>query len=353
MKNLTSIILLIIIAAFTFKGKNTDIHIIATKGKFPILTTDKFGKTHLVYGDGENIYYAELLSNSLEQSKSVLVDKLTGLALGAKRSPQIACSDDYIVITATTKEGNVFSYNMNRKSGEWSKKIQVNDVADVAKEGFTAVSGTETSTFYAVWLDLREDHKNKIYGTKSTDGGKSWSKNYLVYRSPDSTVCECCKPSIVADKNQVYVMFRNWLNGSRDMYVAHSIDGAISFPDVQKMGKGTWKLNACPMDGGGIAMNKKGKLITVWRRENAIYTNEIGKEEQEIAKGVNCSIAITSNGSFFVYENDGKVFLKKPNGNILEIGNGKYPKIASMGADIFCCWQNDGAILGEIINGTK
>ena len=38
--------------------------------------------------------------------------------------------------------------------------------------------------------------KGKIYLSSSEDGGKSWSKSRLVYRSPEGSVCECCKPSI-------------------------------------------------------------------------------------------------------------------------------------------------------------
>ena len=40
-------------------------------------------------------------------------------------------------------------------------------------------------------------------------------KRNLSGASPDTTVCECCKPSVVIEGNNVYVMFRNWLNGNR------------------------------------------------------------------------------------------------------------------------------------------
>ncbi|MEJ7682118.1 MAG: sialidase family protein [Segetibacter sp.] len=101
------------------------------------------------------------------------------------------------------------------------------------------------------WL-LKSPKGQNVYGAKSVDGGKTWSKNILVYESPDSTVCECCKPSVTMKGNNVYVMFRNWLNGSRDLYVIKSSDGGKSFAQAQKLGKGSWKLNGCPMDGGGL-----------------------------------------------------------------------------------------------------
>ncbi len=47
------------------------------------------------------------------------------------------------------------------------------------------------------WLDLREKG-TVLYASKSMDHGETWSKNILVYRSPDGSICECCHPSIIA-----------------------------------------------------------------------------------------------------------------------------------------------------------
>lgn len=46
-------------------------------------------------------------------------------------------------------------------------------------------------------------------------------------------------------------MWRNVLDGSRDFYVLHA-DAAHRFGTPHKVGDGTWKINACPMDGGGL-----------------------------------------------------------------------------------------------------
>ena len=71
----------------------------------------------------------------------------------------------------------------------------MNDPDTTAKEGLMALSADKENVF-AVWLDLRGNKRNKIYGAKSIDGGKTWSKNIMIYTSPDTTVCECCKPSV-------------------------------------------------------------------------------------------------------------------------------------------------------------
>jgi hypothetical protein len=102
----------------------------------------------------------------------------------------------------------------------------------------------------------------------------TWSKNLMIYESPAGTICECCHPSAAIDsEGQVLVMWRNWLAGSRDMYLVRSRDG-LTFSKPEKLGSGTWKLNACPMDGGGLAASQErlsphGAAITrsSWRAQ--------------------------------------------------------------------------------------
>src|SRR6185436_15020500 len=131
-------------------------------------------------------------------------------------------------------------------AGNWTAGTRVNDIDTIAKENLMALGG-QAKNLFAVWLDLRDGH-NKLFGSSSRDGGKSWEKNVLVYASPDTTVCECCKPAVLVANGSVHVMFRNRLNGNRDLYLINSTDGGMSFTNLQKLGNESWKLDGCPMD---------------------------------------------------------------------------------------------------------
>ena len=50
-------------------------------------------------------------------------------------------------------------------------------------------------SLYATWLDTPGKGK-RLMGARSDDGGATWSKNLIIYQSPDGTVCECCHPSV-------------------------------------------------------------------------------------------------------------------------------------------------------------
>ncbi len=201
---------------------------------------------------------------------------------------------------------------------------------------------------FAVWLDLRDGH-NKIYGAGSSDGGKTWSKNIMVYASPDKTVCECCKPSVVMNGNQVYVMFRNWLNGNRDMYLTRSLNGGRGFTKVEKLGLASWTLNGCPMDGGGLALNN-GNPVTLWNRSGVIYVCEPGKEERALGKGRGCTLKIMNQKNVYAWLQDGEVVLMNTQGKKTVLGKGSKPVLEQVSdKQLICVWEKEKQIHASVL----
>ena len=320
--------------------KNSD-NVIA-HGQMPNLTKDNSNQIHLVYGSGDSILYSLSDDHGNTFSKPSLISILTGLAASHMRGPQIAATSNGLVVTACTNSGNIFSYTSDGDGG-WTPGSRVNDVDTVAKENLMAL-GADGNNAFAVWLDLRDGH-NKLFGARSTDGGKTWSKNNIVYSSPDSTVCECCKPSVMVKGEDVYVMFRNWLNGNRDLYLINSSNAGVSFGQAQKLGNGSWPLNGCPMDGGGLALNKNGKPETVWNREGIIYACQPEKEEKKLGEGKNCTMESVNGKNVYAWVEDGNVILMKPQGMKKNLGKGQLPVLKAINKEhILCVWEKDKQI---------
>ncbi|HWJ28833.1 MAG TPA: sialidase family protein, partial [Flavisolibacter sp.] len=279
-----SIILLCSVAFAACQSNTAGNHAdqVIANGQMPDIVNDGAAKFHLVYGTGDSIMYAHSEDNGLSFSTPSLVMALKKLAASHSRGPQVAATSTGLVITACTNEGNIFSF-VKEGTADWTEGGRVNDQDTVAKENLMAL-GADGSTAFAVWLDLRSGH-NQIFGARSTDGGKTWSRNQLIYSSPDTTVCQCCKPSVAVKGDHVAVMFRNWLNGNRDLYLIQSADGGLSFGSAQKLGKGSWALNGCPMDGGGLTIAENGAVNTVWNRKGVIYSAQPLMEERELGTG--------------------------------------------------------------------
>lgn len=336
------LILTIVLVSFSCHNNDNKNDEAIAAGQMPDLSKDNSDNVHLVYGSGDSILYIYSTDNGKSFSSPSLIALLPELAASHMRGPQIAATSNGLVVTACNKTGDLFSFT-KEQSGSWSQTARVNDVDTIAKENLMALSA-DGSTAFAVWLDLRDGH-NRIYGAKSTNGGKSWSKNRLVYASPDTTVCECCKPSVAVKGDNVYVMFRNWLNGNRDLYLIQSADGGNTFGQAQKLGNGSWALNGCPMDGGGLAINGNGNPETVWNRKGVIYACEPGKEERKLGEGKNCAMESVNGKNMYAWVENGNVVVMNPQGMKRNLGKGQLPILKAVNnKQVLCVWERDQQI---------
>lgn len=336
------LIFIVVLVSFSCRNNDDENHDTIASGQMPNLSKDYSGNVHLVYGSGDSILYSYSSNNGKSFSSPSLIAIVPALAASHMRGPQIATTSNGLVITACNNMGNIFSFTKDQ-SGSWSQATRVNDVDTIAKENLMALSA-DGNTAFAVWLDLRDGH-NKIYGARSTDGGKSWSKNMLVYASPDTTVCECCKPSVAVKGKDVFVMFRNWLNGNRDLYLIQSTDGGNTFGQAQKLGNGSWALNGCPMDGGGLVISKNGNVETVWNRKGTIYACEPGKEEKKLGEGKNCTMESVNGKNIYAWVEGGNIIVLKPQGMKKNLGKGQLPVLKAVNNEhILCVWENDKQI---------
>lgn len=335
---------LLILSLLSWKKKDPNVATsIIARGQMPNVINDKSGNLHLVYGNGDSILYCISTDGGHNFSKPSLVATVNNLMLAYSRGPQIAATDAGITVIASNTAGDIFSF-AKISSERWSSPSRVNDVDTIAKEGLMALSG-DKNLLYAVWLDLRGNRRNKIAGASSTDGGKTWSKNKLIYSSPDSTVCECCKPSVYVKNNTVKVMFRNWLQGNRDLYLIQSSDNGASFGQAVKLGNDSWALNGCPMDGGGLFVTDDSKTQTVWRRKSTIYAEEPGKPEKAIGEGKSCTLTAVANNLTYAWVDKGEITCMLPGGSKISLGKGGFPVLKpANNKAAFCVWEDNKQI---------
>jgi len=162
--------------------------------------------------------------------------------------------------------------------------------------------------------------KAKLFAALSPDGGITWGADFLIYASPSGSICECCKPSVVADGNgSVAVLFRNDLKGNRDMYLTRSNDAGVSFGTAEKQGTESWPLKGCPMDGGAVAIDAAGNVQVIWQRMGVVYTSNAQESESERAEGKNGRVVATSEGLFFAWLEGDSVMLQTPGSASAEV----------------------------------
>ena len=227
----------------------------------------------MTFGVGDEVYYCKTEAD--DKPTPQVAFRVANMSLGMRRGPRIAHAGDAVVITAIGgpqgkgRDGDVLAYRSLDAGKSWLGPVKVNDIEASAREGLHAMTVSNDGTLWCVWLDLRAKG-TQLFASKSIDQGATWSKNQLVYRSPDGSICECCHPSVIADRGSVHVLFRNSLQGNRDMYLVSSEDHGATFGSAVRLGESRWQLNACPMDGGMLAMDKDYQISTVWRRDRTL-----------------------------------------------------------------------------------
>lgn len=303
----------------------------------------------LSYGAGTTIYFTRSTDGGKSFAPPVKVAEARRLAIGSHRGPRIAIAGRTLVITAIAGEsqpGDLYAWRSSDNGRTWSTGVRVNDLGNSAREGLHATAAASDGTVWAVWLDLRAEG-TQLFGALSKDGGATWAANQKIYASPSGSICECCHPTAhIGPQGELYAMWRNWLDGSRDMYVAASKDGRSW--QTQRLGQGSWPLNACPMDGGGLAVDKRSVIHSAWRRGNAVYVTSAGGPEVRIGAGKNPAIAIGSDGPYFIWTEGANVKVIKPGSKQpVILGAGAFPVLAGAAANVYAAWEHEGAIAVE------
>lgn len=314
-----------------FEGKD------ASTPKQPQACVSSEGVVYVTFGVGDQVYCCQISGEKCTEPQVAF--RVPNMSLGLRRGPRIAHSGTSITITAIGgaqgkgRDGDIMAYRSFDNGKSWLGPVKVNDVDGSGREGLHAMTSGRGGVLWCVWLDLREKG-TKLYASKSTDHGATWSKNVLVYRSPEGSICECCHPSILATDDAVHVLYRNSLKGDRDMYLITSRDQGATFGEAVRLGSTNWQLNACPMDGGMLAMSERGELMTIWRRDKSVLSAGAKPgSETFVGTGEQPWVAGSTEGFFAIWTNkrEGDLLLLRPGSSQTEklSGGSSFPVVVS------------------------
>jgi hypothetical protein len=134
------------------------------------------------------------------------------------------------------------------------------------------------------------------------------------------------------------------LGGARDLYLLSAAAGKQSFGEAQKLGQGTWMLNACPMDGGGIA-HSGGVAITAWRRDREIYLATPGKPETRLGEGQDVALAVSGGRPYALWIQSSQLISWVDGKTATLAPKAAMPALAVLpGGGVLAAWEHDGGI---------
>lgn len=292
------------------------------KGSQPRIVSDGAKRVAVIFGRPGEIVIATSADGGATFGPTRILSPARGMPLGMRRGPRAAMSAKTMVVTAIAGEkgngqdGDLWAWTSSDDGKTWKRSRKpLNTVSGSAREGLHGLGSNRAGMVACVWLDLRNAPKNRsgaeVWMSLSKDGGMTWEKDRIVYRQEGGSVCECCHPSLVIDDaNIIYVMFRNSKDGARDMYLTSSRDDGKTFDEPKKLGRGTWPLNACPMDGGDFTLDAKGNVQTAWMRNGKVFSAVPDSGEKELGKGRQPVVVVTSKGAWTAWT-DGNTLMGK------------------------------------------
>ena len=352
MKSLNFLLMLTVAACSFGLSQGSPVEIVPPElrgASQPQVAVSPKDEVYVAFGRNGSFYCAAALDGGKTFGRPVLVGSLEKPALGRRRGPRVAAGSHGVVISAISHaDGNLVSWHSVDRGKTWSAARRINSTTNSAREGLHAMTGDGREKVYAAWLDLRNG-KTELWGAASQDGGSTWGENRLIYKSPGGSICECCHPSLAVDgRGRVWAMWRNSLDGARDMYASVSDDGGKSFSEARKLGSGTWTLKACPMDGGQMAFDAEGRLLTVWRRDKAILAANGMDERLLSAQGLQPVIGVGGGAVFRLWQQGKQLMLKKDSDEpVVFARDAEFASIASASASAtpVVVWESniDGA----------
>lgn len=137
----------------------------------------------------------------------------------------------------------------------------VNPTASETDQSHADLAADAQGRFHLVWLDDRDENGYQgVRYARSIDAGRHWEQAQTI----DDSSCSCCwNRMTVTPDGQLNVLYRDM--EPRDMALAQSNDGGLSWQRTSTVGEFNWIFDGCPHNGGGLAISGDRSLHSlVW-----------------------------------------------------------------------------------------
>jgi hypothetical protein len=145
----------------------------------------------------------------------------------------------------------------------WSKPVSITDEPAFARRhNFHGLHTAADGSIYVSWIDDREG-KAAPFITRSSDGGVTWEPNRRV---GTGEACPCCRTALATGSDgTLFVAWRAVFPGNiRDIVVARSSDHGFTWSDPVRVHTDDWTYPGCPHAGPSIQVDAANHLHVTW-----------------------------------------------------------------------------------------
>ena len=223
--------------------------------------------THAKVANGGQLYFHRRQGQGWSAAKPIRDtnwgDFGTGGSLAIDSSGNLYCA------WIDEREGNpdVYVSSSNDAGKTWRTNIRVNDDQSGQEQGYCSLLASPRGTLYALWDDNRNPGTLfDIYCASSSDGGKTWSRNVKV--NDDSSHTWQRFPCVVLDQNgNLSVAWQDFRekgvhhDAIANVYFARSTDGGKSWSRNIRISHAKTGHNMLPK----LVLDRDGSLYCAWQ----------------------------------------------------------------------------------------
>ncbi|ATG92077.1 hypothetical protein MKLM6_3899 [Methylomonas koyamae] len=239
---------------------------------------DHNGKLWIVWVQQQHIYLQASDDAGRHFSAPVMVNaEAEAVAAHGEYRPKIKIGPEgniYLTWTQSLEKRHTGHIRFSRSTDggkSFSRPVTVNDNLDVISHRFDALAVGKNGEVFIAWLDARD--KEKAKAAKQEFNGTAvyyaWSGDGGESFHPNRIVaphsCECCRLGVEIDQNNLpVVMWRHVYDGNiRDHALSRFRDWNTPGP-AQRVSSENWQIDACPHHGPGLSIADDGRVHGVW-----------------------------------------------------------------------------------------
>ena len=153
------------------------------------------GCIHVAFGTPNAIYVSTSTDDAKTFEHPVRIAEVGRLALGMRRGPRIAVSDDWVVVTAIAgeegggRDGDLLCWRFRDDRTGVGPAVRLNPKPGAAREGLHAMASGPDDELCCVWIDLDGDSP-RICCAVSRNSGETWGPPVVVQQD-GGAICAC------------------------------------------------------------------------------------------------------------------------------------------------------------------
>jgi hypothetical protein len=166
--------------------------------------------------------------------------------------PGFAATGDHVYVVFEVYGDAIYMVHSSDGGATWNAPVAAFVPPQGRRATIPVIATDLEGQPYIAYVNTNASESDAYYGmVRSTDFGTSFLPEVDVsVESNGEEVCECCNGHIaVADNGDVYVSFRNNDSNLRDIWMARSTDGGISFNEAFYVDETDWVAGVCPSNG--------------------------------------------------------------------------------------------------------